>query len=153
MKFDIKDRLTQGFISGLAGFPLQLVFMLIMHQLHLTKYHYADFAAVLTYNHRPEGLMETLFAEFVVLIFQGVLGIGFAFFLKAVSSANIFLKGWLYGTFVWFAIYAVMTIFQLKYIYPVDTLTAASNLIAASIWSFGTTWAILFLNRKYGVKD
>lgn len=137
----------------MAGFPLQLVLMLIMHELHLTKYRYVDFVAVLTYNYRPEGLMDTLFAEFVVLVFQGVLGIGFAFFVKAVSYSNIYLKGWLYGAFVWFAIYAAMTIFQLKKIFPVDTMTAASNLIAASIWSFGMTWTNLYLNRKYGVKD
>lgn len=153
MKFEITDRLTRGFISGLAGWPLELAFSLIMSGLHLTKYRYLDFAAVLTYNHRPQGLGEVLFAEFVVLIFLGILGIGFSFVLKAVSSSNIYLKGWLYGTFVWFSIYVVMTIFQLKHIYPVDTMTAASNLIAASFWSVTMTWTNLWLNRKYGVKD
>ncbi len=153
MKFEMTDRLTQGFIAGMAGWPFQSIFSYIMYGLHLTKYRYLDFAAVLAYNHKPQGLIEIIFAEFVVLIFQGVLGIGFSMFLKTVSGVNIYLKGWLYGTFLWFAIYAVMTIFQLKYIYPVDTMTAASNLIAASIWSIGMTWVNLLLNRKYGVKD
>jgi hypothetical protein len=82
-----------------------------------------------------------------------VLGIGFSYFLKAVSSSNIYLKGWLYGTFCWFAIYSVMTIFELKHIYPADTMSVASNLITAAIWSVSMTWVNLLLNRKFGVKD
>lgn len=73
--------------------------------------------------------------------------------LKGVSTLNIYLKGWLYGTSIWFAIYAVMTIFELKHIYPVDTSTAAISLIGASIWSIGMTWAFIFLNKKYGVRN
>lgn len=57
------------------------------------------------------------------------------------------------GTFMWFAIYAAMTMYKLEHIYPVDTKTALFSLIAASIWSIGMTWTLLFLNRRYGVKN
>lgn len=122
-----------------------------MYKLHFTKLRYLDFAAVLTYNHRPQGFFEVLFAVVVVITFLGVLGISFSMLLKFVSTKNLFFKGWLYGTFMWFAIYAIMTLFELKHIYPVDTNTALISLIAASIWSIGMTWTLLFLNRKYGV--
>ena len=95
-----------------------------MYWLHLTKFRYLDFAAVLTFNHLPKGFLESLFAEVVVLIFLGVLGIGFSMLIKVISSKNIYFKGWLYGTFMWFAIYATMTMYELKHIYPVDTMTA-----------------------------
>jgi hypothetical protein len=151
MSFKMEDRLTQGFIAGVAGWPPQIIFTVIMFKLHFTKLRYLDFAAVLTFNHRPQGLFEVLFAEIIVINFLGVLGIGFTMLLKIVSSANLFFKGWLYGTFMWFVIYAAMTMYQLAHIYPVDTKTALFSLIAASIWSIGMTGALLFLNRKYGV--
>jgi hypothetical protein len=56
------------------------------------------------------------------------------------------LKGWLYGTFMWFAIYAAMTMYELKHIYPVDSMTALLSLISASIWSIAMSWTLLFLN-------
>jgi hypothetical protein len=152
MNFKMDDRLTQGFLAGIAGWLPQVAFNLTMYFLHLTKYRYLDFAAVLTFNHLPEGWLESIFAEFVVVVFLGVLGIGFSILLKGVSGSNIFLKGWLYGTFLWFAIYAAMTMYELKHIYPVDTQTAFLTLVAASIWSIAMTWVFLFLNKKYGVK-
>ena len=153
MSFKLNDRLTQGFLAGVAGWPPQIAFTAIMFKLHFTKLRYLDFAAVLTFNHKPQGFFEVLFAEIVVIVFLGVLGIGFSMLLKVVSSENIFFKGWLYGTFMWFAIYTAMTMYELKHIYPVDTNTAFSSLIAASIWSIAMVWVLLFLNRKYGVKN
>ena len=154
MKIDfLKDRLTQGFIAGTAGWPLQIIFTGTLFKLHLTKLRYLDFAAVLTFNHTPQGWTEVLFAEAVVIIFMGVLGIVFSMLIKAVTSRNIFFKGWLYATFTWFIIYAIMTMYELKHIYPVDTSTALYSLITASIWSIGMTWTFLFLNRKFGVEN
>ena len=104
-------------------------------------------------DNKPQGFLEVLFAEIVVINFLGVLGIGFSILLKVVSSENIFFKGWLYGTFMWFAIYAAMTMYRLNHIYPVDTNMAFFSLIAASIWSIGMTRTLLFLNQKYGVEN
>jgi hypothetical protein len=110
-----------------------------MYKLHLTKLRYLDFAAVLTFNHLPKWWGEVLLAEAVVLIFLGVLGIGFSMLLKGISSKNIYFKGWLYGVFMWFVIYAVITMYKLEHIYPVDTKTALCSLISALIWSIGMT--------------
>ena len=90
----------------------------------MTKFRYADFAAVLTFNHLPKGFLEILFAEVAVVIFEGILGIIFSMLIKVVSSKNLYFKGWLYGTFMWFAIYAAMTMYKLEHIYPVNTNTA-----------------------------
>jgi hypothetical protein len=113
----------------------QIILTAIMFKLHFTKLRYLDFAVVLTFNHLPQGFLEILFAEIIVIIFLGVLGIVFYMLLKVVFSENIYIKGWLYGTFMWFAIYATMTMYKLEHIYPVDTNTALFSLIAASIWS------------------
>ena len=147
----IKDRLTQGFIAGAGAWPIQILFTGTMYWLRVTKLRYLDFAAVLTFNHLPKGFLEVIFAEVVVIIFLGVLGIGFSMLIALVSSKNLFFKGWLYGTFMWFAIYAAMTMYKLKHIYPVNTKTAVISLLAASLWSIVMTWILLFLNRKYGV--
>lgn len=99
MRFKMDDRLTQGFLAGIAGWLPQIIFTSIMFKLHFTKLRYLDFAAVLTFNHKPQGFLEILFAEIVVIIFLGVLGREFSMLLKVVSSANLFFKGWLYGDF------------------------------------------------------
>jgi hypothetical protein len=153
MSFKLNDRLTQGFLAGVAGWLPQIVFTVIMFKLHFTKLRFSDFAAVLTFNHKPQGFLEVLFAEIVVIVFLGILGIIFSMLLKVISSENIFFKGWLYGTFMWFAIYSTMTMYKLEHIYPVDTNSALFSLITASIWSIVMTWVLLFLNRKYGVKN
>ncbi len=51
----LKDRLTQGFIAGVAGWPLQIIFTGTLFKFHLTKLRFLDFAAVLTFNHKLNG--------------------------------------------------------------------------------------------------
>lgn len=137
----------------MAGWLPEAAFAHAMYWLNLSKYRYLDFAAVLTYNHKPKGLLESIYAEIVVIIFMGILGIGFSMLTKAIFSKNIYLKAWLYGILAWFLIYAVITMYQLKYIYPVDTGTSFVKLIAASIWGISMAWAYFRLNRKYGVQN
>lgn len=146
----LKDRLTRGFIAGAAGWPPQIAFTATMFKLRLTKLRYLDFAAVLTFNHRPQGWPEVLFAEAIVIIFLGVLGIIFSLLIPVLSSKNIFFKGWLYATFTWFAIYAAMTMYELKHIYPVDTMTAFYSLVTASVWGIAMVGVFLFLDKKIG---
>lgn len=155
MNFKLNDRLTQGFIAGVAGWLPQMLFMQPMYWIFkLIKLQYLDYGAYLSFNHRPEGLSQFLFSEFTVVLFLGFLGVLFSMLIKIISSANLIFKGWLYGALLWFIIFSIFSLFKVNGVYGViDYNTAIINLIGASIYGIGMSWTLLFLNGKYGVKN
>lgn len=155
MSFKLNDRLTQGFLAGVAAWVPEALFTLPMYGLfHQVKLRYLDYAAILAWGNQPQDLLQTLFAEFVVMIFLGFLGIVFTMLIKAVFSENFVFKGWLYGAVVWFGIFSVFAFFKIKGIVGVvDFKTAFFNLVGASIWGIAISVNLLYLNRRYGVKS
>ena len=121
---------------------------------HVTKFQFLDYASTVLFFHKPKGLFQWLFAESLVLLFSGTLGIGFALLIREIFSPNILLKGFIFGEFTWTIIYVLTTLFKIKGIYQViDPSTTLVNFIAASIWGIVMAWGLLFLNRKNGVKN
>jgi len=155
MSFKLNDRLTQGFLAGVVGWVPEALFTLPMYGIfHLVKLRYLDYAAILAWGNSPQGLVQSLFAEFVVIIFLGFLGILFTMLIKIVFSDNFVFKGWLFGAVFWFAIFSIFAFFKIKGIVGVvDFKTAFFNLVGASIWGIAMTLVLLFLNRRYGVKN
>ncbi len=150
----MEDRFTQGFIAGIVGWLPQFLFTYIMYGIHLTKFRYVDFAAIITYNHRPQGFLQLLFSEMVVILVASFLGAVFAMLIKVIQSPAIFLKGLLYGAISWFLIYVVFSLFKVKGIYgEPDFSTVFINLTGVFIWGFSTAWTLLILNRRFGVKN
>ena len=117
----MNDRFTQGFIAGIIGWLPQTIFTLTMfYGFHLIKLRYFDFAAVLAFSHKPQGLLQTLVSVLIAMAFLGMLGVGFSMLIKVISCQNILLKGSLYGAVGWFTIYSIVTIFKIKDLYPID---------------------------------
>ncbi len=144
----------QGLISGIVGWLPQMIFTYTIFSLHLGKFKYADFAAITVLNHKTHGVVEFLFAEFLVLAMQGLLGIAFSMLLKIICSPSILLKGGLYGVILWVSIYSTFALFKIRGIYQImDFNTAFLHCIAAIIWGITTAWTFLFLNRKYGLNN
>ena len=143
------DCFTQGIIAGTIGWIPQACFTTTLYALHLTKLRYLDFAAVLAFNHRPQGLLDSVLAEIVVVCFQAALGGIFALWIKRVSSENILLKGAFFGGFAWFTIFAVTALYKLEGLYPIDVGTALVNMIASVIYGVATGGALLVITRKY----
>jgi hypothetical protein len=155
VSFKVEDRFTQGFIAGLVGWlPQELFTWAMFYWFHIVKFRYHDFAAMIVFNYKPKAMWETIFAELIVLFFVGFLGAVFSMLIKAIFSSNLLFKGWSYSVICWFLIYCAVTLFTVKGIYgTMDSKTALINLIAASIWGIVMAWTLLFLNRKYGVKN
>jgi hypothetical protein len=150
----LNDRFTQGLIAGIIGWLPQTIFTFIMlHVFHIIKLSYFDFAAVLTFNHKPQGFLQNLVALLVAMAFLGLAGVSFSMFIKVISNQNILLKGCVYGASIWFIISSIVSIFQIKDLYPIDFSTSTINLIAGILWGIVMAWTLLFLNRKYGVKN
>ena len=151
----IEDRFTQGFLAGIAGWLPEVIFTFSnLWIFHLTKFGYLDFAAIITYNHKPQGFLQHLFSELVVIIVLTFLGAVFAMLIKVIQSPAIILKGTLYGAISWFLIYVLFALYKIEGISgKIDFPTAVINLLGAAIWGIGMAWTLLFLNRKYGVKN
>lgn len=150
----IQDRFTQGLVAGLISWVPQFAFIFPMKLFHLTKFIFADFTAIIAFNRRPKGIPEAIYAEFLVIALMATLGGIFAMLLKVIKSRNIRLKGAMYGGGVWFALYILVDLFKMHGIYgKVDFSTSLVNITGAVIYGVSMAWALLILNRKYGVEN
>jgi hypothetical protein len=150
----IRDRFTQGLVAGIIGWVPYVTFILIMFGLHLTKFRYMDFAAILAWGQRPNGFCQSVFAECIIGALVATLGGIFALFLKVISDRNIRIKGAIYGGAAWFILYSVTNLFKLEKIYgEVDFATAVSDMAGAIIYGVVMAWALWILNRRYGMEN
>lgn len=151
----MKDRIIQGIIAGIIGWAPQFVFTMAMYfGFHLVKLRFLDFAGILAFNHKPAGWLESIFSEVIVLLQMVGLGILFAWVIKIISHYNLVLKGAIYGGLTWFIIYVLAVLNKVKGIYGVvDFNTSVINLVGSIIWGLTLGWALLFLNRKYEVRN
>lgn len=150
----IQDRYTQGLIAGTIGWVPEIIFTWIMFGLHLGKFRYSDIAGVLAWGFRPKGLLEELFAEFIMFALLSTLGGIFAMLVKVISSRNLRIKGAIYGGAAWFIIYTIINLFKVKGIFgKVDFSTAVFNMAGAIIWGLVMAWTLLLLNKKYGIEN
>jgi hypothetical protein len=149
----MQDRFTQGIMAGIIGWFFQAIFTLSLVALKVSKLSFADFGAVLAFNHKPKGILEFLLAEFIVIVMQSALGGVFAWWIKRIASANILLKGAFFGGFSWFTIFTMATLYKLPEIYPIGSGTASIILTGSVIYGFMMAWGLLLLNRKFGVEN
>jgi hypothetical protein len=149
----LQDRFTLGTIAGAAGWIPQAVFTLSMYSFHLTKLRYADFAAILAFNHRPQTVWDMILAELVVILFQMALGGVFAWWIGVVGGPNLLWKGAFFGGFAWFIIYTVTALYKLPGLYPIGSATALFNMISSLIYGVVMGWSYSFLTRKCILKN
>lgn len=131
----IRDRMSHGFISGLIASAFQLAFNLTSYYVfHFAQLRLLDTASELIYGRLPLNAYESILAEIAVFFFGGFLGIGFTYLIQHVNSRYHLIKGWIYGLFVWFAIYSVIALFKMPdFRYPAP-YTVTSNIISSSIF-------------------
>lgn len=142
------DRFTRGLAAGFIGWMPTVIFNLISFHLNFSKLRFLDFAAVFIYGHKPHGTLETMFASLAVMAFMSVLGIFFAFLIKDIGSAHLWLKGWIYGNTIWFSIYAITLLFKVTEIETISLPSAFSNFLASSIWGVTMAYALIWLDKK-----
>ncbi len=151
---DLKDRFTRGFIAGAAAGILQDVIDYVLYLLRIVELRYLDWAAIILFRHeQANGFSETSFALVAELFFSGILGIAFAYLIPRITSRNYFFKGWLYGVTVWFAIYSIMVLFQVRGLHAVDFSTAVADFITSSVYGLALAAVLLWLDKTSGETD
>src|SRR5690554_6629444 len=104
----LQDRLTRGFLAGLAGGIVMNLYSVIVYSLHWTDMPFWQWAVIIILGKENISTTATLvIGVFGHIFFTALLGVVFSFFIRYFSSRLIILKGWLYAISAWFAIYAV----------------------------------------------
>ena len=76
----MKNRFSNGFISGLVGGIVPLSINFGSRALNLNTLVWVDYMGIFLLNRRPEGILEVAFLIGVQFVFLGLLGAIFALF-------------------------------------------------------------------------
>lgn len=145
------DRLTIGFLAGLAGGVMMNVISLTSYYADITGLRYLDWAAIAIYGTRPVNLAEAVFALVVQIFFVGILGVLFAYLIIIITSRNILLRGWLFGVAVWFSLYGITLLFHVQETIPVRLDTALTDFVGASVYGLVLALTLRWLEKKVQV--
>lgn len=149
----MKDRLTRGFVAGVAAGIVMNIFSLIVVYFNLTTQPFVYWAGSVVYGHNPPFTQgEIILALFAHLVFTGALGMIFIYLIPQVTSRNFLLKGWLFGILIWFVIYGIAHLFKLEVVIPTPLRTVASNFAGASIYGLTLAAIVLYITEKNRTK-
>lgn len=139
----MKDRFMNGVVAGiLAGVVSALTDYLVVNGLRIGSVRFVDFAGVFIYGERPHGLHEVIFAQIGALLFHGLLGAIFSYLLVHITSKYYLIKSILYGLLIWFAIYAIVTLFRVPFLVNTPFNAAVKDTVIAGL--FGLVLGIVY---------
>lgn len=144
----IRERFTRGFVAGVIAGAISSLADYISYLLGIGELLYIEWAAVLLYGYRVRTLGETIVAQLGQLFFSGILGVGFAYLLRAVNTENYLFKGVVYGITVWFAVHVIVKLFRVTALIPVGPDTLLSDLVTASLFGLVLAEALLRMEKR-----
>ncbi|MHB1419987.1 MAG: hypothetical protein ACYCX4_10495 [Bacillota bacterium] len=144
-----KERAIRAFVCGvISGVVIDIYSSLNKAITGLIKLSFIDWMALMIYGDFAKNFWERLFAFGSHLIFTGLIGIAFAYFIRRVTSSGYYFKGWLYGVSTWMIIYAVSVIYRVNGTIPIYLDTALSNFIGASIYGLVLAGLLLWFDNR-----
>jgi hypothetical protein len=151
----LEDRLTRGFIAGLAGGTAMNILNLIYVHFnnHCEDCRYFDWSAVLLYGNKATSMAEIIIALIAQVVFTGFLSILFAFLVTLINSKHLWFKGWLYGILCWFFIYAVFIIFKIPEFGHRSVPTVISFFVTSSAYGIIQAEVIRRLDQKASMSN
>jgi hypothetical protein len=93
-------------------------------------------------------LGETIIALIGQVVFTGFLSICFTYLVPAVTSKNLWLKGWLFGILSWFFIYAVFILYKMPDFGNRSVESVISYFITSSIYGIIQAEALLYFEKR-----
>jgi len=139
----LENRFDRGFIAGVIGGLVMNIWSFWAGFINFTELRMVDWAGIMFYGHTPPfSLIETVVAFFLQLAFSGVLGVLFTYLIPLLTSHNLYFKGLVFGSTVWFFIYAVSTLFRVPGTIPSSVGTVLSNLLAALLFGLVTSYVL-----------
>ena len=146
---ELTDRLTRGFLAGVVGGILMDIISYISLKLNIANFHHTDWPALILFGQQSANTVEVIFAMIIQLIFVGSLGILFTYLLTTLfSSKNHLFKGWLFGVMSWFLIYVIASLAKFPELTPLDTGTAITDFVIASVYGMVLAETIRWLENR-----
>jgi len=145
----VEDRMTRGFVSGIAGDVITNAFSFLAGALGWTTIRSADLIGIIVYAHKPPRAMDKIvIATFGHLMVSGVLGIGFAYLLTHIESTHLWVKGVVFSLATWYAVYSVTTLFEVPGTVPTPFNTTVTDGVASVIFGLSLAIALKMLTPR-----
>jgi uncharacterized membrane protein YagU involved in acid resistance len=135
-----------GVISGVAKDILDSIFY---YGFHFGNYRYLDFAAMIIYGQKPTFWWDAVFAQFIELIFSGLLGVLYFVLIPRETNRNHIMKGWLYGVSIWLFLCTMGMIYKTPFFTKTPWQTTNSDFLTSSVYGIVLALALRFLDKKY----
>lgn len=146
----MNEKIIRCFIAGVFGGIIKDLFdFFFYYGLHFVHYRYLDFAAAIIYGEKPTFWFDTAFAQFVELIFAGILGILYSKVIPNETNKYYLFKGWLYGVSVWLFLCIMGMIYKVPYFTKILWQTSFADFLTSSIYGIALASFLRFLNKKY----
>ena len=153
MEYTWNDRVLLGWIAGLLGLITRDVYSFLAKIVGLAKFYVWDISTDLFINGKEvHTILGNVIGITADLIFGGILGILFAYFLKMTSSKYLILKSLGFGVVAWLFLFGLM-LHNLPMVKtaPGDALSNFSAFIGHSIFGISTGVFMKKLLAKYGL--
>ncbi|HBF39736.1 MAG TPA: hypothetical protein DDW50_20785 [Firmicutes bacterium] len=142
------DRTFKGLTAGIIGaIPMNIV-NFVFYGLNLIQIRFIDWSGIILTGERPNDLNSIIHSLIFQMFWSGILGIGLAFLIPAISSRGYFLKAVLYSFFVNFALRGIVVLFRVPLLYKVSTVTSELNSIPTVIWALTAGYMLYFLDKR-----
>lgn len=130
------DKTFSGFFAGIyAGLIVSVISLPAYYWFHIVKIRFLDWTAILVLRDLPQNIPETIYALLLQLLWDGFLGIIFAFLLPLMSAKGYKTKGAIYGLFLSFIFCSIAVLFRVPFLSAkVPFVTVLFNQLCVIIW-------------------
>lgn len=136
------DRVVQGFVSGvLASIPM-IILDTISGYLGFDEVPHRNWAASLVLGYTPNTVFEKFLGHMGHLLFAGILGVLFSYFIYFTGSRVYLFKGLFFSLVVWFSVHVTVSLFGFKPLLIIPPMTVASDVVTAIV--YGLVLALVF---------
>lgn len=130
------DRTIRGLTAGIiAGTVKNLWNLGDYYFIHITDVRFLDWVSVLSTWAKPKDTFFTIFCLVVQILWDGFLGIIFAYLVGSVTSRSVVVKSMTYGLILWFIFKVIVNLYRVPYLAGTQPIPGAmSNVAAIILW-------------------
>ncbi len=144
----MKDKYIAGAIAGIIGALIQDVYAYLVKLLGFSDRGFIDFARAVIFSTVNDGTMEMIVASIAHIIWDLLLGILFVYIIERMSKSFYYCKALIYGSFLWFMIQVLGTLFRLPMFFHIPARAALLTLTGAICYSLGIALFVRVLGKR-----
>lgn len=146
----MNEKFIRSFLAGVIGGVIKdLLDLIFYYCCQFNNYRYLDFAAMIIYGKKPFFWWDTIFAQFIELIFSGFIGIIYTTIIPRATNKNYLMKGWLYGVAVWLFLCTMGMIYKMPFFTLTPWQTTNSDFLTSSVYGIVLAGILRFFDQKY----